>query len=143
MWCVALLPGVSQAEADLYSKSSQLVHFLGQWKSGQSTIAGRYEELMIELYERAYIEEQVRRCGAYVGRANEHTAMCMCLCAGSRARRQACTCARLQKPVHPASLTQRANARSMLRLYGIAREPIALLRPHHHTVCFALCRMSS
>jgi hypothetical protein len=55
----SLLP---QAEADLYAKSSQLVQFLHSWKGSAPNIPGRFEELMIELYERSYVEVQVRYC---------------------------------------------------------------------------------
>ncbi|WIA44393.1 hypothetical protein OEZ86_007162 [Tetradesmus obliquus] len=44
-----------QAEEDLYYKSGQLVTFLRQWAGSASTLPGRAEELMIELYERGYL----------------------------------------------------------------------------------------
>jgi len=55
--CVFLL---FQAEQDLYYKSGQLVSFLHGWRGRSASLAGRYEELMVELFERGYIEEQVR-----------------------------------------------------------------------------------
>lgn len=44
-----------QAEEHLYYRSSQLVSFLREWKGTAPTVAGRYEELMIQLYEREYV----------------------------------------------------------------------------------------
>jgi hypothetical protein len=48
-----------QAELDLYFKSGQLVKFLQAWKGTSDSLTGRYEELMVEMYERGYIGEQV------------------------------------------------------------------------------------
>lgn len=49
----------TQAEEDLYYKSGKLVDFLKGWQGTASTIAGRMEELVIDLYERNYLEIQV------------------------------------------------------------------------------------
>lgn len=49
-----------QAEEALYYKSGQLVSFLREWQGTAPTIAGRYEELLVELYERQYLELMVR-----------------------------------------------------------------------------------
>ena len=51
MFCVLL-----QAEEDLYYKSGQLVRFLTEWKGCAPHLPGRVEELIIELYERQYVE---------------------------------------------------------------------------------------
>jgi hypothetical protein len=59
---LSCVPAVSQAEADLYAKSSQLVQFLHSWQGSAADIPGRYEELMIELFERGYVEVKVRHC---------------------------------------------------------------------------------
>jgi hypothetical protein len=55
-----LLP-CPQAELDLYFKSGQLVRFLQAWRGTSHSLAGRYEELMVQLYERGYVGEQVSR----------------------------------------------------------------------------------
>lgn len=57
--CHALLALPVQAEEALYYKSGQLVRFLRSWQGSTPTIAGRYEELLIDLYERKYLELQV------------------------------------------------------------------------------------
>jgi hypothetical protein len=44
---------------DLYFKSGQLVKFLQTWRGSSDSLAGRYEELMVQLYERDYVGEQV------------------------------------------------------------------------------------
>lgn len=46
-----------KAEEDLYYKSLELVRFLQTWEGMASTLQGRYEELIVALYERWYIEE--------------------------------------------------------------------------------------
>jgi hypothetical protein len=45
-----------QAEGDLYLKSLALVERLREWRGSAPTIAGRYEELTIDLYERGYLQ---------------------------------------------------------------------------------------
>jgi len=46
-----------KAEEDLYFKSLELVCFLQTWQGVAFTLPGRYEELMIALYERNYVED--------------------------------------------------------------------------------------
>jgi len=45
-----------QAEQPLYFQSLALVNYLRTWKGTATTLAGRYEELMVGLYERGFIE---------------------------------------------------------------------------------------
>jgi hypothetical protein len=49
-----------QAEEPLYYKSGKLVDFLRAWQGTAPTLFGRFEELVIELYERTYVELEVR-----------------------------------------------------------------------------------
>jgi hypothetical protein len=49
-----------QAEEDLYYKSGQLVKFLRQWQGSSASLPGRFEELVIEMYERGYLGMKVR-----------------------------------------------------------------------------------
>lgn len=44
-----------QSEEDLYYRSLALVQFLREWQGRARTLQGRYEELIIELYERGYV----------------------------------------------------------------------------------------
>ncbi len=46
-----------QSESDLYLKTGALVKFLSEWKSSQTTLAGRMEGLWIDLYERGFLEQ--------------------------------------------------------------------------------------
>jgi hypothetical protein len=50
---------LSQAEEDLYYKAGQLVKFLRDWQGTADSLAGRFEELVIELYERQYLQVHV------------------------------------------------------------------------------------
>ena len=43
-----------KAEEDLYFKSLELVRFLQTWQGQALTLPGRYEELIVALYEREY-----------------------------------------------------------------------------------------
>jgi hypothetical protein len=56
--CAAL--ALVQAEEPLYLKSGQLVNFLRSWQGSAPTLLGRFEELVIQLYERMYVELEVR-----------------------------------------------------------------------------------
>lgn len=47
--------GDMKAEEDLYYKSLALVERLLEWKGTTNTLPGRYEELIIDMYERGYI----------------------------------------------------------------------------------------
>ena len=47
--------GDMKAEDDLYYKSLALIQRLAEWKGTTNTLPGRYEELIIDLYERGYI----------------------------------------------------------------------------------------
>lgn len=51
--------GCLQAEEHLYYRSGQLVKLLRKWRGTTATIAGRFEELVIELYTRDYLELKV------------------------------------------------------------------------------------
>lgn len=51
-------------------RSGQLVKLLRSWQGTAPTIAGRFEELMVELYERLYVEYEV----------GEGLCMCVCCC---------------------------------------------------------------
>lgn len=48
-----------KAEQDLYAKSGKLIQLLQQWHGSAPTMEGRLEALMIELYEKDFIEIQV------------------------------------------------------------------------------------
>lgn len=65
-----ILPFTWQAEEPLYMRSGQLVKLLRSWQGTAPTIAGRFEELMVELYERLYVEYEV----------GEGLCMCVCCC---------------------------------------------------------------
>ncbi len=43
------------AETDLYFKSLTLVEHLIEWKGSAKSLPGRYEELVIDLYERGFL----------------------------------------------------------------------------------------
>lgn len=45
-----------KAEEDIYFKSLELVRFLQTWQGLASSLPGRYEELIVALYEREYLE---------------------------------------------------------------------------------------
>lgn len=49
-----------QAEEPLYYKAGQLVDFLQAWQGTSPTLFGRFEELVIELYERKFVDLEVR-----------------------------------------------------------------------------------
>ncbi len=49
--------GDMKAEGDLYFKSDKLTEFLHEWKSSESSLPARMEQLWIDLYERGYHEE--------------------------------------------------------------------------------------
>lgn len=57
--CLTVMHTLQQAEEALYYKSGQLVKLLVEWQGKAPTLAGRFEELMIELYERNYLELEV------------------------------------------------------------------------------------
>jgi hypothetical protein len=61
-----LLP-LLQAAEDLYYKSGQLVKLLRQWAGTAGSLPGRFEELVIEMYERGYLGLQVRMHTKAVG----------------------------------------------------------------------------